>query len=72
VDARGRLYADAANVEAKLRYRSPAVAARVSPTPRGFRLELDAPAYGVAPGQTAVLYDGDAVVGCGTVTSAKA
>ena len=26
----------------------------------------------VAPGQTAVLYDGDVVVGCGTVTSAPA
>jgi tRNA-specific 2-thiouridylase len=72
VEARGRLYADAETVEAKLRYRSPAVPARVTPTARGFRLELDAPAYGVAPGQTAVLYDGDAVVGCGTVTSARA
>ncbi|HET9115032.1 MAG TPA: tRNA 2-thiouridine(34) synthase MnmA [Gaiellaceae bacterium] len=71
VEARGRLYADAERVEAKLRYRSPAVAARVTRTARGFRLELAAPAYGVAPGQTAVLYDGDAVVGCGTVTSAR-
>jgi tRNA-specific 2-thiouridylase len=72
VEARGRLYAGAERVEAKLRYRSPAVNAQVAPTARGFRLELDAPAYGVAPGQTAVLYDGDAVVGCGTVTSASA
>ena len=29
----------------------------------GFRLDLDEPAYGVAPGQTAVLYEDDAVVG---------
>jgi tRNA-specific 2-thiouridylase len=72
VEARGRLYADVERAEAKLRYRSPAVAANVTPTARGFRLELDEPAYGVAPGQTAVLYDGDAVVGCGTVTSAQA
>jgi tRNA-specific 2-thiouridylase len=70
VGARGRLYVDADRVEAKLRYRSPAVGARVEPTSRGFRLELDEPAYGVAPGQAAVLYDGDAVVGYGTVTSA--
>ncbi|HLX32533.1 MAG TPA: tRNA 2-thiouridine(34) synthase MnmA [Gaiellaceae bacterium] len=70
VSARGRLYADAARVEAKLRYRSPAVAASVEPTPRGFRLELEEPAYGVAPGQAAVLYEGDAVVGHGIVTSA--
>jgi tRNA-specific 2-thiouridylase len=72
IEARGRLYNGAERVEAKLRYRSPAVTASVAPTARGFRLELDAPAYGVAPGQAAVLYAGDAVVGCGTVTSAHA
>jgi tRNA-specific 2-thiouridylase len=72
VEARGRLYAEAERVEAKLRYRSPALPANVVPMERGFRLELDEPAYGVAPGQTAVLYDGDVVVGCGTVTSAQA
>jgi tRNA-specific 2-thiouridylase len=69
VTVRGRLYADIERVDAKLRYRSPAVPARVEPTSGGFRLELDEPAYGVAAGQTAVLYDGDAVVGCGTVLS---
>ena len=67
---RGRLHAPAARVEAKLRYRSPAVAASVEPTARGFRLALDEPAYGVAPGQTAVLYEDDAVVGAGTVLAA--
>jgi tRNA-specific 2-thiouridylase len=41
----------------------------VQKTPRGFRLALDEPAYGVAPGQAAVLYDGDVVVGSGLVTS---
>ncbi|MFL5959217.1 MAG: tRNA 2-thiouridine(34) synthase MnmA [Gaiellaceae bacterium] len=69
VNARGRLYAAVERVEAKLRYRSPAVSARVEPTSRGFRLELDEPAYGVAPGQAAVLYDGDAVVGYGLIGS---
>src|SRR5579884_2106729 len=69
VEARGRLHAAVARAEAKLRYRSPAVPARVEPTPRGFRLLLDEPAYGAAPGQAAVLYDGDAVVGVGTITS---
>ena len=67
VTARGRLHTEADRVEAKLRYRSPAVPARVEATPRGFRLELDEPAYGVAPGQAAVLYDGDAVVGYGLI-----
>ncbi len=66
---RGRLYADVERVEAKLRYRSSALRARVEPTARGFRLELDEPAYGVAPGQAAVLYDGDAVVGYGLIGS---
>jgi tRNA-specific 2-thiouridylase len=70
VTARGRLYAEANQVEAKLRYRSPAVAARVETTPSGFRLELAEPAYGVARGQAAVLYDGDVVVGAGIVSSA--
>jgi tRNA-specific 2-thiouridylase len=61
------LYADVVRVKAKLRYRSPAVWATVRREPTGFRLELDEPAYGVAPGQAAVLYDGDAVVGAGTI-----
>src|SRR5213592_841589 len=58
VTVRGRLYVEAERVEAKLRYRSPAVPARVEPTAHGFRLELDEPAHGVAAGQAAVLYDG--------------
>jgi tRNA-specific 2-thiouridylase len=70
VTARGRLYADVDRAEAKLRYRSPAVGATVEPTTRGFRLELDEPAYGVAKGQAAVLYDGEAVVGYGLITDA--
>ena len=57
---------------AKLRYRSPAVGATVEATARGFRLHLDEPAYGVARGQAAVLYDGDVVVGSGLVSSAGA
>ena len=69
VSAAGRLYVDAERVEAKLRYRSPAIGARVGETTGGFELELDEPAYGVAPGQAAVLYEGDAVVGCGLVSA---
>jgi len=72
VSARGRLFRDAHRVTAKLRYRSPAVPATVEPTVSGFRLRLDEPAYGVARGQAAVLYDGDVVVGSGLVTSAAA
>jgi tRNA-uridine 2-sulfurtransferase len=70
VAASGRLYVDVERAEAKLRYRSPAAPAAVSATPQGFILELDEPVYGVARGQAAVLYEGDAVVGCGLVSSA--
>jgi tRNA-specific 2-thiouridylase len=69
VAAAGKLYVDVDRADAKLRYRSPAVPAAVSVTGTGFELELDEPAYGVAPGQAAVLYEGDAVVGCGLVSS---
>jgi tRNA-uridine 2-sulfurtransferase len=72
VSVRGRLFAPAGRVEAKLRYRSPAVASTVEPTASGFRLLLDEPAYGVARGQAAVLYDEDVVVGCGLVSSSAA
>ena len=72
VAVEGRMYAGATRVEAKLRYRSPAVAATVEQTASGFELSLEEPAYGVAPGQTAVLYADDAVVGSGLITSASA
>lgn len=69
VAASGRLYVDVERADAKLRYRSPAVGANVASRPRGFDLRLDEPAYGVARGQAAVLYERDAVVGCGTISS---
>ena len=55
--------------DAKLRYRSPALPADVEETPDGFQLRFDEPAYGVATGQTAVVYEGDVVVGSGTIAS---
>jgi tRNA-uridine 2-sulfurtransferase len=67
VDAAGRLYVPVERADVKLRYRSEPVSARVEETAEGFRLELDGPSYGVAPGQAAVLYDGDVVVGAGTI-----
>jgi tRNA-specific 2-thiouridylase len=71
VTARGRLYVPVERVAAKVRYRSPAVEATVVATTRGFRLDLDEPAYGVAAGQTAVLYEGDCVVGAGLVSTSS-
>jgi tRNA-specific 2-thiouridylase len=72
IAVRGRLEAPAGRVEAKLRYRTPAVPASVSRAVDGFELVLDEPAYGVAPGQTAVLYSDDAIVGSGVIVSAAA
>jgi tRNA-specific 2-thiouridylase len=72
VSVRGRLHVPVSRADAKLRHRSPAAPAVVEPTARGFRLTLDEPAYGVAPGQAAVLYDGDVVVGSGRITAARA
>jgi tRNA-uridine 2-sulfurtransferase len=72
VRATGRIYVPVERAEVKVRYRSPAIGAGVEPTPRGFVLRLDEPAYGVAPGQSAVLYEADVVVGCGLVSSARA
>ena len=63
----GRLALPAGRVQAKLRYRSAALPATVREVEGGFDLELDEPAYGVAPGQAAVLYDGDMVVGSGVI-----
>lgn len=71
VRVRGRLYVAVGRAEAKLRYRSPAIAAEVVSGDSGFELVLDEPAFGVARGQTAALYDGDAVVGAGIIASAE-
>jgi tRNA-specific 2-thiouridylase len=72
VSVDGSLIVPATRVEAKLRYRSPGVPARVVPVANGFRLDLEKPAFGVAPGQAAVLYEDDAVVGSGRIVSAVA
>jgi tRNA-specific 2-thiouridylase len=67
IEASGDLYVPVERAHAKLRYRSDAVQAQVQGREGGFRLELDRPAYGVAPGQAAVLYEDDVVVGAGLI-----
>jgi tRNA-specific 2-thiouridylase len=71
VEAEGELYVPVEHVQAKLRHRSNPLPARVSAANGGFSLELAEPAYAVAPGQVAALYDDDAVVGAGVITSAR-
>ena len=53
---------------AKVRSMAKPVAARLD----GSRLMFDAPEYGVAPGQAAVLYDGDRVLGGGWIAATEA
>jgi tRNA-specific 2-thiouridylase len=71
VDAEGRIYVDVDHARVKLRHRSESLPARVAASNGGFTLALEEPAYAVASGQVAALYDDDAVVGAGIVTHAR-
>ncbi len=61
------MHVERRSVEAKLRYRSPAVTAIVEGDGAERTLVLAAPIAGVAPGQTAALYDHGAIVGSGQI-----
>jgi tRNA-specific 2-thiouridylase len=59
------------DVEARVRHRAPRVAARVIPGDSGHvEIELHAPQYAVAPGQSVVLYRGEMIVGGGVIARA--
>jgi tRNA-specific 2-thiouridylase len=52
----------------RIRYRDPGAAAEVEPLAGGAaRVHFDEPARAVTPGQAAVFYDGDAVLGGGWI-----
>lgn len=52
----------------KIRYRAPEVPALVTPLPgRRIRVEFDTPLRAITPGQAAVVYMGDEVLGGGTI-----
>ena len=56
-------------ITAKIRYRHIPQPATVYPEENGFaRVEFDQPQRAITPGQTVVLYDGDLVVGGGSIT----
>ncbi len=56
------------NVTVKIRYRSSFVPAVIEPSgPDRIRVAFEKPAHGVCPGQAAVFYDGDVVVGGGII-----
>lgn len=71
IHAEGHLYVPTQRAHAKLRYRSAPVPSQVMVENGGFTLDLENPAHGVATGQIAALYDGDAVVGAGVITRAS-
>lgn len=59
-------------LEAKVRYRSPAAPARVEPGEAGeWWVWFEEPQKAVTPGQAAVLYRGDEVLGGGTILEAR-
>ena len=58
-------------VTAKVRHSQTEHPATVYPEENGFaRVEFDTPLRAVTPGQAVVLYDGDHVIGGGTITDA--
>jgi tRNA-specific 2-thiouridylase len=57
-------------VDAKLRYTTHLAPALLTPTPQGCVLQFDAPQRAVTPGQSAVFYQGETVVGGGIIDGA--
>ncbi len=59
---------DGASIGVKIRYRSPATSATFHRLPEArFRIVFDEPLRAITPGQLAVLYDGDRLLGGGTI-----
>lgn len=56
-----------AEAEVKIRYRKRAVPARITPCVQGIRIDFAEPQEAVTPGQAAVLYRGDEVLGGGVI-----
>jgi tRNA-specific 2-thiouridylase len=63
------LVADRASVRA--RYRGDDASATITPRPGGFEVAFSAAQRAIAPGQSAVIYDGDEVLGGGRIVAAR-
>ncbi len=61
------------NLSCRIRYRHQEVPSRVTPlSSNSVQVDFDDPQYGVTPGQAAVFYDGDQVIGGGWIESGGA
>ncbi|MCS6801171.1 MAG: tRNA 2-thiouridine(34) synthase MnmA [Chloroflexota bacterium] len=58
-------------VAAKVRYRTPEAPATVFPEGARARVEFDQPQRAISPGQAVVFYDGDEVIGGGTIEAVE-
>jgi tRNA-specific 2-thiouridylase len=64
---------DSPEVEVQIRYRSPPVSSHLAPDGEGsWIVRFDTPQAAVAPGQAAVFYRGDEVLGGGTIAERPA
>jgi tRNA-uridine 2-sulfurtransferase len=54
-----------------VRYKSPPAPAHIRVTGSGLEVEFERPLRAVTPGQAAVLYDGDRVIGGATIAKAQ-
>ena len=59
------------NVRVQLRYRAPAVLAAIREQENGLMLELSEPQAAVTPGQSAVMFDEDRLLGGGRIVAAS-
>lgn len=55
--------------QVRIRYRHAPADAWVTPSAEGFSVEFDAPQRAIAPGQAAVVYDGERVIGGGFIAA---
>ena len=67
----GDVPADGLEVSVKFRSSMKPVPARIEKTDHGARIQLEAPQFGIAPGQAAVCYSGTRLVGGGWITRAS-
>ena len=51
----------------KIRYRDPGTESTLYPDPTGIKVKFAEPAKGIAPGQSAVFYEGEDVIGGGII-----